>query len=87
MRLTLHMVVCLASQLPGGYDPIDGTGPGLVETNVDYLSKHAEEWEPPRGNVHLHLMFNRRVYWQIVERSSRVCNVPGRCHLIRIRRQ
>ncbi len=67
-------------QLPGGYDE-DGEGPGLVETNVAYLDKHAEEWKPPVGEVHLHLMHTGgRVRWQIAELGSSVCKVPGRCH-------
>ncbi len=71
-------------QLPGGYDE-DGNGPGLVETNIMYLSEHAEEWTPPAGNVHLHLMYTGRVHWQVAERGSRVCSIPGRCHLVTIR--
>lgn len=73
-------------RLPGGYDE-DGNGPGLVETNVMYLYAHAEEWEEPNGNIHLHLMYaGRRVNWQVVRRGSRVCKVPGRCHKARLTR-
>ncbi len=67
-------------QLPGGYDE-DGEGPGLVETNVMYLNVHAEEWKPPTGGVHLHLMYTGgRVRWQVAELGSLVCKIPGRCH-------
>ena len=70
-------------QLPGGYDE-DGEGPGLIETNVAYLDKHAEEWKPPVGEVHLHLMYTGRVHWQVAERGSSVCTVSGRCHLMTV---
>ncbi|KKM03956.1 hypothetical protein LCGC14_1769250 [marine sediment metagenome] len=72
-------------QLPGGYDE-DGVGPGLVETNTMYLNAHAEEWRPPLGlGLHLHLMYTGgRVNWQVVERVSLVCKVPGRCHRVGI---
>ncbi len=67
-------------QLPGGYDE-DGVGPGLVETSVMYLNSHAQEWKPPIGDVHLHLMYTGgRVRWQIAISGSSVCKFPGRCH-------
>ena len=65
-------------QLPGGYNE-DGEGPGLVETNTQYLSEHALEWKPPLGDLHLHLMYTGRVHWQVAEKGSHVCKVPGRC--------
>lgn len=69
-------------QLPGGYNE-EGEGPGLVETNVMYLSKHAEEWKPPQGpDLHLHLMFTGRVHWQVATQGSSVCKTPGRCHRV-----
>ncbi len=71
-------------QLPGGYDEY-GEGPGLVETNVMYLNAHAEEWEPPKYDVHLHLMYiGGRVRWQVSELGSLVCKIPGRCHIVTI---
>lgn len=71
-------------QLPGGYTE-EGIGPGLVETNIAYLSEHAEEWEPPLGlGLHLHLMYTGRVHWQVAERASSVCKTPGRCHKVGI---
>lgn len=67
--------------MPGGFDE-EGVGPGFVETNTAYLNKHATEWEAPFGSrLHLHLMFTHRgVSWQIRDRASSVCKVPGRCH-------
>ncbi|KKK49376.1 hypothetical protein LCGC14_3135680 [marine sediment metagenome] len=74
-------------QLPGGYNA-EGEGPGLVETNVMYLNAHAEEWKPPTGDLHLHLMcVNSRVRWQVAELGSLVCKVPGRCHLVTVRKR
>lgn len=74
-------------KLPGGYSE-EGEGPGLVETNVMYLNVHAPEWEPPRGDLHLHLMYTAsRVRWQIVEKGSLVCKVLGRCYLVRLTRR
>ncbi len=71
--------------LSGGYDPETGEGPRLLETNVAYLDKHAEEWKPPVGEVHLHLMYTGgRVRWQIARLGSLVCKVPGRCHLMTV---
>ncbi|KKL14856.1 hypothetical protein LCGC14_2511450 [marine sediment metagenome] len=60
--------------------PHSGSGEMGQATLVDYLDAHAEEWRPPIGEVHLHLMVKRRVYWQVVERGSSICSVPGRCH-------
>ena len=73
-------------QLPGGYDPETGEGPGLVETNTDYLNAHAQEWRPPLGlGLHLHLMYTgSRVRWQVAERGSIVCKIPGRCQRVGI---
>lgn len=50
------------------------------QTNTNYLNKHAKEWKPPFGHMHLHLIFARTVHWRIVDRASSVCRVPGRCH-------
>ena len=63
-----------------------GSGENGQATLIDWLDKHATEWEPPQGELHLHLMFKRRVYWQVAERGSSVCSVPGRCHRVTIRR-
>ena len=72
-------------QIPMGTH-FTGTGSGEQgqATLVDWLDKHAEEWEPPKGNVHLHLMYAKRLHWRVVERGSSVCSVPGRCHLVTI---
>ncbi|KKN47197.1 hypothetical protein LCGC14_0665380 [marine sediment metagenome] len=67
----------------------DEYGEHYQETNTDYLNKHAvEEYPPPLGDVHLHLIYARSVHWRVVERGSSVCKVPGRCHLVTlVRRQ
>ncbi len=66
---------------PSGYLCDDYGGP----TNTDYLNKHAKEWEPPLGDLHLHLIFARTVHWRVVDRGSSVCSISGRCYKVRIR--
>ncbi len=64
-----------------------GSGENGQATLVDWLNQHAEEWECPTGEVHLHLMYGRVLHWRVVERGSYVCSVPGRCHKVTIRRR
>jgi len=64
-----------------------GSGENGQATLVDWLDKHAEEWECPNGNVHLHLIYAKRLHWRVVGRVSAVCSVPGRCHRVTIRKQ
>lgn len=75
------MVKQISRHISLGYS---GSGENGQATLVDYLDAHAREWKPPMGEVHLHLMHKGRAYWQVVERGSSVCKVPGRCHLITI---
>jgi len=56
-------------------------------TNTDYLNKHAKEWKPPLGHLHLHLIFARSVHWRVVDRASSVCSVPGRCYRVSIKKE
>lgn len=67
--------------------PLPGMGSGETgdHTTVDWLNHHAEEFEPPMGNLHMHLIFAQTLHWRIVTKGSFVCHVPGRCHLVRIR--
>lgn len=59
----------------------DEYGMHYLETNTDYLNKHAEEYEPPLGhNLHLHLIYAHTVHWRVVQQASAVCKIPGRCH-------
>ena len=61
----------------------DDYGEHFQETNTDYLNEHAvEEYPPPLGNVHLHLIYARSVHWRVIEQASSVCKIPGRCHLV-----
>ena len=69
---------------PGGYDHETGEGPPLLETNVMYLNAHAEEWKPPMGDLHLHLMYAGRVHWRTASKGSQVCKIPGRCYKVTI---
>lgn len=59
-------------------DP-DDYGMHYEETNTDYLNKHAEEYTPPAGRVHLHLIYAHTVHWRVVGQASSVCKIPGRC--------
>ncbi|KKM73401.1 hypothetical protein LCGC14_1410850 [marine sediment metagenome] len=61
-----------------------GSGENGQATLVDWLDKHAEEWRPPTGDIHLHLMYARVLHWRVVERGSSVCKVPGRCYLMTV---
>ncbi len=71
----------MTRQIPAGTNfGTYGSGENGQATLVDWLDKHATEWEPPKGEVHLHLMWARRLHWVVVERGSSVCSVPGRCH-------
>lgn len=56
----------------------------VSETNTDYLDKHATEWTPPLGNLHLHLIYSKQVHWRVVDRASSVCKVSGRCYRVNI---
>ncbi len=50
------------------------------ETSTEYLNKHAEEWKPPFGAQHMHLIYAKHVHWRIVSQGSAACQIPGRCH-------
>ena len=68
----------------GMYDPLDGTY-HVLETNTDYLNKHAEEWVPPLGiGLHLHLIYSKQVHWRVVDRASSVCKILNRCRRVNI---
>lgn len=69
-------------QIPRNRTRGTGSGENGQETNTDYLNSHAEGWEPPKGNVHMHLIFKQDAHWRIVSRGSSVCSVPGRCHQV-----
>ena len=74
-------------QIPRNADRgFTGSGEHGQATNTDYLNRHAGEWEPPKGNVHMHLIYKQDTHWRIIERGSSVCSVPGRCHRVNIRR-
>ncbi|KKK60041.1 hypothetical protein LCGC14_3028330 [marine sediment metagenome] len=77
----------MVKQIPSNRTLGSGSGEMGQETNVDYLRRHAEEWEPPLGKGHLHLISKMDVHWRVVDRGSSVCSEPGRCHLITIRRR
>ncbi|KKM74502.1 hypothetical protein LCGC14_1399620 [marine sediment metagenome] len=72
------MVKQIQSDRTRGY----GSGDNGQETNTDYLNRHGEEWKPPTGEVHLHLIFKQDVRWRVVGRGSSVCCFPGRCHRV-----
>ena len=74
----------MVKQIPSNRTRGSGSGDQGQETNTDYLNKHGEEWKPPTGNVHLHLVFKQDVHWRVVSRGSSVCSEPGRCHPITI---
>ena len=70
----------MVKQIPdNAIRPFTGSGEQGQSTNTDYLNKHGEEWEPPIGKVHLHLIFKQDVHWRVVSRGSSVCSYPGRC--------
>ncbi|KKM92728.1 hypothetical protein LCGC14_1215450 [marine sediment metagenome] len=74
------MVKQIPSDRPRGF----GSGENGQETNTDYLNRNAEGWEPPMGEVHMHLIYKQDAHWRIVSRGSSVCRYPGRCYKVTI---
>lgn len=62
----------------------DDYGYHYRETNTDYLNEHAEEFVPPMGERHMHLIYARTVHWRVVWQGSSVCRVKGRCYKVKI---
>jgi hypothetical protein len=61
-----------------------GSGEYGNVTSTDYLDRHAEEWRPPFGVMHLHLIYARTIHWRVVDRASSVCKISGRCYRVNI---